>query len=205
MAIKVFVCGDSFMSRDPNFPGDHFSEMLDTTHVVNLAHPGVGNIDICLQLEDALQKQPDCIIVGTTDPGRIEIPVNKYRGHKFAHFRPGPNQSFISDTIPTLIGEEPGLAEKHDLTTEQRHAVKEYFTHIYHHELKNTVDSWALGYWFGQVSYNKIPLIVLPKDFIIYEYAAKFGNQEPRVFHTDVETQRIAAGIFNEKINSLRV
>ena len=206
MAIKVFVCGDSFMSRDPNYPGEHFSEMLQADQVVNLAQPGVGNIDICMQLEDAMQKQPSCIIVGTTDPGRMEVPVGRVKGMKLAHFRKGPNLSFISDTIPTLIGEEPGLADKHpEISSEVRAAVKQYFTHIYNHDLKNVTDSWCLGYWFGQISYNKIPLIVLPKEFVIYEHAAKHGNNELRVFHTNLETQQTAARILNEKIDSLRV
>jgi hypothetical protein len=204
MAIRVFVCGDSFMSQDSNYPGEHFSEQLEFD-VTNLARPGVGNIDICMQLQQALTQHADFVVLGITDPGRTEIPIGVYRGCRLENFRPGDAQCFVSDTIPTLIGEEPGLADKYSLPIEQRAAVKQYFTHIYSDELKNTVDSWALGYWMLRLQNNNVPVWQLPRDFCIYQHAAQFGNQEPRVFHTNAETQQQAARIINEKINSLRM
>jgi len=195
MAIKVFVCGDSFMSPDEKAPGMHFSELLSA---ISLARPGVGNIDICYQIKESIEQQADYVVIGTTDSGRIEIPLGNYSSNiTLGNLRPGDRQAYISDTIPTFIGEEKDLVNKYTLTAEQRTAVKQYFLHIYDANLKHEIDMWAIEYWLQQLRNRNIPYLLLSKDFCVYEYARK-QLESPWTFHTDADTQRQAAKFLKE-------
>jgi hypothetical protein len=196
VAVKVFVCGDSFMAPDTQAPGMHFSELLNAT---SLARPGVSNTDICYQIKSAIAQQADYVIIGTTDSGRIEIPVQEHRGSiTLENFRPGARQSYIADTIPTFIGEEADLISKYQLPTELRLAVKQYFLHIYDANLKHETDMWAMEYWLQQLRNSNILYYMLPKDFCIYENARKVAS--PWTFHTDALTQQQAAEFLKEKL-----
>lgn len=197
--MKVVICGDSFMSIDPAAPGRHFSELLLQNHdVVNLAFPGVGNIDICLQIKEAITHSPDFVIIGTTDPARIELPyINEHTSPEInlSHFRDSSShQTFKSTTIPTFIGEEPDLVGAVNVAREKRQAVKMYLAYIYNYYLKNETDSWAIGYWVSQLEKLNIDYILLPRDFCIY--TSKQSHAVPWVFHTDFVTQEQAASEF---------
>lgn len=194
--MNVVICGDSFMSVDARVPGKHFSELLPF-NVTNLAYPGVGNIDICYQIKEAIKLQPDYVVIGTTDPGRIELPfVNEHRSPdiNISNFRDGSNcQTFKSTTIATFIGEEPDLNGTVDITREQRQAVKMYLAYMYNYHLKNDTDMWAIEYWLTQLEKLNIKYLVLPRDFCIYYDAGFQGKTEPWVFHTNFESQEKAA------------
>lgn len=192
--MKVVVCGDSFMSIDPGAPGQHFSELLPYD-VTNLAYPGVGNIDICFQLKEAINLRPDYVIIGTTDPARIELPYkNEHTSPEIniQHFRDSSEgQTFKSTTIPSFIGEEPDLHGSVDISREKRRAVKMYLAYIYNYYLKNETDSWAIGYWLSQLEKHNIPHKVLSRDFCIY--TSEQGHLVPWTFHTDFAVQEQAA------------
>jgi len=197
MAMTVFVCGDSFMAPDATAPGLHFSELLDA---VSLARPGVSNIDICYQIKSAIAQQADHVIIGTTDSGRIELPIQDYQDQiTLDNFRPGARQRYISDTIPTFIGDEADLVDKYQLTPEQRVAVKQYFLHIYDANLKQDTDRWAVEYWLQQLQVNNISYTLLPREFCIYEYA-RTQSESLWTFHTDALTQQKASELLKEKL-----
>lgn len=190
--MKIYVCGDSFCSTDAGAPGRHFSELIGAT---SLARGGVSNIDICFQIKEAIAQHADYVIIGTTDPGRIEIPLVNLTDENrilLENLRPGKKQKYISDTIPTFIGVEPDLATKYNLTPELRRAVQEYFKHMYDPNLKMEIDMWAIQHWLTTLENHNIRYFVLPKTFCIYEYAMKNPN-EPWVFHTNELVQNQAA------------
>lgn len=185
----IVVCGDSFMATDAAAPGRHFSELIGA---VSLARPGCGNIDICFQIKEAIGLRPQQVIIGTTDSARTELRMtNKSTVGELAlpNFR---NGDYISDTIPTLIGQEHDLKNKYSIEPSRRETVKRYFTDMYDHVLKHTTDHWALGYWYHQLTQHGIKYQVLPRTFCIYEYALQHPN-EPYSFHTDFITQEKAA------------
>ena len=185
----IIVCGDSFMAPDlVNAPGRHFSEILGA---FNLAKPGCGNIDICFQIKEAINLKPTRVIIGTTDSARTELKLTDevIQHLSLLEFR---NGDYISDTIPTLIGEESDLKHKYYIPAFRRDTVKRYFTDMYDQTLKSLTDEWALGYWYNQLMENDIQYQVLTKDFCIYKYAAANPN-EPYSFHTDFVTQEKAA------------
>lgn len=190
----IVVCGDSFMSPDPTAPGQHFSEIMGA---VSLARPGCGNIDICFQIEEAIKLRADRVIIGTTDNARTELRMinENLQELSLKNFR---NGDYISDTIPTLIGDESDIKEKYYIEPSRRQAVKQYFVEMYDNTLKSFTDRWALGYWYRQLQDHGIQYDVLPRNFCIYLYAQQHPN-EPYIFHTNFETQEKAAIILLQK------
>jgi hypothetical protein len=195
MAIKVVVCGDSFMSPDPLAPGKHFSELLGAK---SLAVPGVSNIDICFQIKEAINNKADYIIIGTTDSGRIELPMTD-KTHDDINLTNLRNGDYISSTILTFIGEEWDLKDKYKLSPEVRDAVKKYFLHIYNKDIKMLTDMWAIYFWISKLELLDIRYTLLPKSFCIYQYAIK-NPTEPWTFHTDFETQKQASHLIRKDI-----
>ena len=79
---KVLVCGDSFFTLDPDFPGLHWSEKLlastpPTYELHNLSHGGDSNALISLQLMQGLEFKPDFVILSFTTAHRHELDNNK--------------------------------------------------------------------------------------------------------------------------------
>jgi hypothetical protein len=70
---KLLVVGDSFMKTDPAFPGQHWSEMLPDYQVDNRSQDGSSNGIIAERLWSALNTNPDAVVLGFTEPNRIEF------------------------------------------------------------------------------------------------------------------------------------
>ena len=74
------ICGDSWFSKDLHHQNESFGEILSIKHNLNLlslARGGCSNFSIALQVDQAIQMNPDFILVGCTDPNRIELPIQK--------------------------------------------------------------------------------------------------------------------------------
>ena len=200
--MKVAVCGDSFMAIDPNAKGKHFSEMLDFD-VTNYAYPGVGNIDICFQIQQAIHDNVDFVLIGTTDPARMIMPITDVddKGISYINFRNGPDKKYYSATIPTFIGEEDDLKNVLPLSKAQRDAAKQYFVHIFDRDVNTLIDEWCLKYWYSQLQANGIEYKLLDKtEFCIYTYKQN-GVDDNWTFHTDFATQALAAEILNRELS----
>jgi hypothetical protein len=176
------------MAPDPAAAGQHFSEIMGA---LSLARPGCGNTDICFQIQESIRLGADRVIIGTTDSARTELKMSSdsFQELSLKNFR---NGDYISDTIPTLIGEEPDIKDKYSIHPARRAAVKQYLVEMYDSVLKHTTDMWALGYWYQQLQNRKIQYDVLPKNFCIYTYALQHPS-ESYTFHTNFATQHEAA------------
>jgi hypothetical protein len=114
---RVLICGDSFCTTDPDYPGVHWSEILlnhsPDVEVVNLAMGGASNFLILLQLQQGLRLDPDFVILSFTDYSRIEFDKD-------------------SNALPIDLGaaemseyfKNRFLTSCHHLNDEQSHAVK---------------------------------------------------------------------------------
>lgn len=79
MKKTLLVVGDSFMRADPKYPKQHWSEMLPDFDVVNMANDGGSLALIHLSLYQGIaQHNPDTVVLGFTDPLRIEFGENEY-------------------------------------------------------------------------------------------------------------------------------
>ena len=72
---KLLVVGDSFMHPDPEFPGQHWSEMLPEYEIIMRSISGSSNGIIAYQFFQGLKLNPDAIVIGLTMPDRIEFPI----------------------------------------------------------------------------------------------------------------------------------
>ena len=70
---KLLVVGDSFMSPDPKFPGQHWSEMLPEYEIIMRSISGSSNGIIAYQFFQGLKLNPDAVVMGFTMPDRIEF------------------------------------------------------------------------------------------------------------------------------------
>ena len=75
----LYICGDSFCSVDPDYPGS-WVEQIQLDHsdliVVSLAIPGASNFQIYLQVKEALAKNCDYLIYHATSSIRHEFVVD---------------------------------------------------------------------------------------------------------------------------------
>ena len=75
--MKILVCGDSYSTTDPNFPGLHWTEkILDFSsnfELANLAYGGSSNAMITLQLLQGLNLNPNFVILAFTNEHRYEL------------------------------------------------------------------------------------------------------------------------------------
>lgn len=83
--MKLAVCGCSWSSRDPEYPGTEFGQFLadylNVESYVNLAKPGCSNFGIALQVDYALKHyNPDLFIINATTATRTEfiLPNKRY-------------------------------------------------------------------------------------------------------------------------------
>lgn len=73
MKKKLLVVGDSFMHPDAHYPGQHWSEMLPDYEILMYSISGSSNAIIAHQFYQGLELQPDAVILGFTEPNRIEF------------------------------------------------------------------------------------------------------------------------------------
>lgn len=89
----VYICGDSFSSTDPEYPGLHWTEKLANSlknefKVVNLSRPGSSNFFIRVQVDRAIENNADYVIFHGTTSTRDEISFRdkKYSSNLFDRF-----------------------------------------------------------------------------------------------------------------------
>jgi hypothetical protein len=70
---RLLIVGDSFFYPDVAFPGQHWSEMLPDYNVDNRAYPGNSINIIQHSLLEGLKTNPAAVVIGFTNPGRIEF------------------------------------------------------------------------------------------------------------------------------------
>lgn len=70
---RLLIVGDSFFSRDEQFPNQHWSEMLPDYDVDNRACPGHSVRMILRDLVEGLASGADAVVIGFTVAGRIEF------------------------------------------------------------------------------------------------------------------------------------
>ena len=73
MKKKLLVVGDSFMHPDPEYAGQHWSEMLPDYEISMFSQSGSSNGMIANQFFEGLELNPDAAVIGFTASDRIEF------------------------------------------------------------------------------------------------------------------------------------
>ena len=76
MKKKLLVVGDSFMRPDDDYFGQHWSEMLPDYEILMYSLSGSSNGIITYQFYQGLEQTPDAVVLGFTEPNRLEFEYN---------------------------------------------------------------------------------------------------------------------------------
>ena len=76
MKKKLLVVGDSFMRPDPDYPGQHWSEMLPEYEIIMNSQSGASNSIIAYNFYQGLTQNPDAVVLGFTFIFRLEFATN---------------------------------------------------------------------------------------------------------------------------------
>jgi len=187
----LYVCGDSFVTPSKKTPGKHFSEIVSKTlgyELKTLAHGGMSNAGICLQIEKALVSNPSFVIVTTTYTSRFEIPFIKkgapydyddlLRGYTSFVTYDNKNKKMVTDSF-TMLEEMKNermqyfSAEDNNIETNKKlRAGFNYYVDLYDPYWKEQTDCWNLYAAFHKLHVSNIPyLIVLDR----LNFAKKFS------------------------------
>lgn len=164
------VCGDSYMSPRVSHSGKHFAELFADKagfELIAYSRGGMSNGGIALQIESALVRKPDLILVGTTTPTRIEYCLKDKRPHKL-------NASHVlyidEDNLSTAqghVGKEPLIASMplnvifSDTDDEvKKHAIKLWFEHLYSPSWKQQQDRYVMYAILHKLHLSGIPYII---------------------------------------------
>jgi len=179
--MKLAVCGDSWASIDNNDPSSSFSEILCKDHgwdLYNLARPGASNFAICLQIDQAVKLDADFVIISTTTPGRIEVPLKgktyvKELIGKNIHY-PDTRQPAISDIgkemmkDPTIAVDVLGNFEtiwnedyKKVLPETFLDTLKSYVVDMFDQNIKLQYDTWIMSDACRRLLDKKVPFLII--------------------------------------------
>ena len=124
----VYICGDSFACTDPEYPGTSWTEQLSTNAVVNLSKVASSNLLISLQVDKAIENNPDFIICLFTGVTRDEVSfretaIKKNLLDRFYNYKEPDNLTdIVSYSIPTM--------ENGPFSPEQLSVLKNYHTNF---------------------------------------------------------------------------
>lgn len=236
---KIVVCGDSFNSvstqkvegTTKTYAGTHWSELLTKRlnyDLINFACPGSSNALIVLQILEAIEQQPNLIIVGWSagHGTRLEYFIKddeKVRGtclgdfhydhrpHPYHDLAKFPDQAVISSSL--LDMSDRNLADK--------------LAMILPLTLMGSKDEWMIMYALTKLVKSKIPFLVFErppswpddwpspfteemleyctKEHIIFKsdfdpYIYQAGHSGSPCYHTSPESQILIADYLEKRI-----
>jgi len=171
---KMYVCGDSWMSPSVKTPGLHLSQIVAGVlnfELVPLAAGGMSNGGICIQIDTAIQNGADFVLINTTGPDRLVLPIKYHPGWEFSTADILYNDpKAVSSTVP-FNGSSPSLISQSirsmidhtvlDDYPEKRKAVIEYFNELWSETWCTQQDRWCLYAMLHKLHLSGIPYLVV--------------------------------------------
>lgn len=181
----LYVCGDSFLTPSASCPNTHFSEIIAKKlgyELKVLAHGGMSNNGICLQIEASINNDASFVIVSPTYYDRIDVPILDKKTPYDINDVFYPNTSYINfeDNANKLLAcglleyENYGIYSPirringiHKISNQ----LKDYINNLYNPIWKQQQDNWALYAALHKLHISTIPyIIVLDKHNITKEF-----------------------------------
>lgn len=200
MAVKtVYTCGCSFMSLDP-YCGNirsflqMWAESKKFNHI-SLARSGATNFLIRLQIEHAIEKHADFVIVGVTSSDRIDIPLRTdipcpvrlehvdYQGYASVSELNVKSEDYVlSDSLSNLSGDlfmHSNHKRPIDKTTVE--AVKYYVSNLHSFSLEQSRDRFVVGDGIRRLQQAGIPFVFLagPMNWMDWSWVGNSLWQDP--------------------------
>jgi len=150
---KLVTCGDSYLSLDSP-PGEIksflqlYAEHKNFQHI-SLARAAATCFAIRLQIDNAIDRGADFVIVGCTSSDRMDI---------VAPTTPPRIPLVVSDVIENLLN------KKHEnmLSDQQRTAIKNYVADLYDNNLKRQENYFVISDGLRKLQYHQIPFLYIP-------------------------------------------
>lgn len=205
---KIGVCGDSFMvsmSFDENDLyngyGCHFTELLAKKlnfDIVSYAKAGCSNQTIRLQIDEIIKEKPDLVIIGTTTPNRIELPINDLYSDDLNYnnklyniedglynidYRNYPNTSSeyykfkdIEPKIASVTINESFFTDKSKYFTKEEIVIFEkWYKRFFDYNWKQQQDTWIISDGLRKLERNNIQFFCI-NSFLIQSDLDFFGD-----------------------------
>jgi hypothetical protein len=142
--MKIYICGDSFCTSDPEYGKSWVDLLTDNlagrATVINLAKPASSNLYISLQVDHAIAQQADFIICCGTSVTRNEVvvgtPSNSPLLHRFQ------NEELISYSMLSV-------PKHYEFTNNQLQTLKAYHTEFF---------DLSLAIYMNQDHFSKVNL-----------------------------------------------
>lgn len=183
------VCGDSFMAATTNTwgnqfrpdldgsEGKHFTEILARRfgyEYFTLARGACSNTAISLQVDEMINRNVDFVLLNTTSPNRIEVPLKEFHSHLGVYnidYCSYPDQSgqknrdlfchdnVLSETVSNLTYDGP-TPYPLPFSDAKREALKYYLAELYDEQVRYYQDSAIIGYSLRKLEDARIPYII---------------------------------------------
>jgi len=172
----LYVCGDSFLTPSALYPNTHFTEIISKKlgyDLKVLAHGGMSNNGICLQIEAAIANNASFVIASPTYYDRTEIPIIDkltnynatdlfYYGNTYSNYDNKVDHSLFSDSINSLLSaDNKERFKKIPNMIEKVNTLKDYLVNLYNINWKQQQDIWALYATFHKLHMSNIPYIMV--------------------------------------------
>ena len=174
---KLVTCGDSYMSLDSP-PGEIksflqlYAEHKNFQHI-SLARAAATCFAIRLQIDNAIDRGANFVIVGCTSSDRMDvaIPMDQnyswvklnnilYTGYRsLSEFNIKSKKPLVvSDVIENLLN------KKHEnmLSDQQRQAIKNYVADLHNNNLKRQENYFIISDGLRKLQYHQIPFVYIP-------------------------------------------
>lgn len=191
------ICGDSFMAgaKHPEVGNNqHFSEILSNKldwNLVNLAKGGSSNNAIRLQIDEIIKFSPDLVIISSTLPDRLEIPIkdsyDKKNGlvnisYSDSDLATLHNKNFTHENVSLITATFNNITTDYDRLAsllkeypyyrtifydEKIKILRQYFYYCYDMNWKKQLDSWIINDGLQKLKDCSIPFYIIPNQ--IYE------------------------------------
>jgi len=161
MKKRLLVVGDSFMKPDTGFPGQHWSEMLPEYKILMHSVSGCSNGIIADCLFQGLKYQPDAVVLGFTEPNRIEFDYQ---------------DGYITNSHRFITSDQTLTADLYKIHTSQRmHMIKSC---IMVRGLLLTLEKQKIPYaWTLNLLFNNLATLPYPSDPTVQEILGEFMHR----------------------------
>jgi hypothetical protein len=174
---KLVTCGDSYMSLDSP-PGEVtsflqlYAERKNFLHV-SLARAAATCFAIRLQIDSAIERGADFVIVGCTSSNRMDVAapgVQNYSWVKLNNILYTGYRSLseynIKSKNPLIVSDviENFLNKKHEtvLNDHQRLAIKNYVADLHNNNLKRQENYFVISDGLRKLQHYQIPFVYVP-------------------------------------------
>lgn len=171
----LYTCGGSYMSVDqPPAQITSFLELYardrNFKHV-SLARIGVSNFGIRLQIDEAIRRQADYVIVSTVPSERIDVVLNTKIQHGWFSLNNVVYHNYgcvseynLDDYDPKIVCDtvDHSLNNRSELTDIQKQSIKKFVADLQNPSVERQKDYYIIASGLYQLQQKGIPFLLLP-------------------------------------------